>query len=277
MPIGSVTIDLSEKHVLITGGTQGIGYGIAEQFARAGAHLYLTYKWNSANSHEVVDLLGKLGASAVFLIEADAGDEEATHACLAEIATHTNRLDVFVSNVAVAPQVNSLADYRKKDLFRTIEYSSWPFVAYIQGIEKAFGSFPKYALAISSNGPSNYYRGYDFVSAAKALLEHFVRYLSIHLLPHGARVNAIRFTTVRTAGFDMIFGDEFFEYIQQQGGYEGYVMNPQQCGEVVLALCSGLMESVNGQVLSVDYGVPFADNLMMRYLNWKREKQSNTS
>lgn len=275
MSTSGIVVDLTGKDVLITGGTQGIGYGIAEQFARAGAQLYLTYKWNSANAAEVIQSLERLGAPTPLLIEADVADDEQTRACLAEIATKTKKIDTFISNVAFAPQVNSLADYRKKDLFRTIEYSSWPLVSYLQQIEAVFGTFPKYVLGISSNGPSNYYRGYDFVSAAKALLEHFARYLSIHLMPHEARVNVVRFGTVRTASFDAIFGDEFFEYIKEQHGdkqIDKYILQPERCGEVILALCSGLMDAINGQVISVDYGLPFADNTMMRYLDWKRDR-----
>lgn len=271
-----VKIDLGGKNILITGGTQGIGYGIAEQFARAGAQLYLTYKWNSADSAETIRSLERLGAPTPILIEADAADDEQTRACLSTIATHTKNIDIFISNVAFAPQVNSLADYRKKDLFRTIEYSSWPLVSYLQQIEAVFGTFPKYVLGISSNGPSHYYRGYDFVSAAKALLEHFARYLSIHLMPHETRVNVVRFGTVRTASFDAIFGEQFFQYIKDTHGdkqIDKFILNPQRCGEVVLSLCSGLMDAINGQVISVDYGLPFTDNTMMRYLDWKREQE----
>ena len=76
------TIDLTGKDILITGGTQGIGYGIAEQFARAGAQLYLTYKWNTADSDEVIRSLEKLGAPTPMLIEADAADSEQTKRAL---------------------------------------------------------------------------------------------------------------------------------------------------------------------------------------------------
>lgn len=269
-----VTIDLTGQDILITGGTQGIGYGMAQQFARAGAQLYLTYKWNTADSDEVIASLQQLGAPAPILIEADVAESEHTAQCFATIAQHTKKLDVFVSNVAFAPQIHSLKEYKKKSFFRTLEYSSWPLIAYLQHIDKTFGSYPKYVLGISSDGPSNFYAGYDFVSAAKALLEHFARYLSIHLMPHGTRVNVVRFGTVRTASFDAIFGDEFFTYLLEHGGSKEHLLIPEQCGKVILALCSGLMEPLNGQVITVDYGLPFADNTMMRYLNWKKQNNS---
>ena len=84
----------------------------------------------------------------------------------------------------------------------------------------------------------------------------------------------VRFGTVRTASFDAIFGQEFFDYLLQHGGSKEHVLIPEQCGKTVLALCSGLMEPINGQVITVDYGLPFMDNTMMRYLNWKRDKEA---
>ena len=47
------------------------------------------------------------------------------------------------------------------------------------------------------------------------------------------------------------------------------VLEPEDCGKAVLALCSGLFDAVNGQIITVDYGLPFQDNLMMRYLRMK--------
>jgi enoyl-[acyl-carrier-protein] reductase (NADH) len=44
------------------------------------------------------------------------------------------------------------------------------------------------------------------------------------------------------------------------------ILTPQDCGKAVLALCSGWLDAVNGQIISVDYGLPFQDNSMMRYL-----------
>jgi enoyl-[acyl-carrier-protein] reductase (NADH) len=156
---------------------------------------------------------------------------------------------------------------------KTVEYSSWPIIAYTQAIDRHFGSTPSYVIGVSSDGPDHYYRGYDFVSAAKALLEHFARYLSVHLLPRGGRCNVVRFGTVRTPSFDAIFGSEYFEYVKSEGVSEEFFLTPEQCGKTILALCSGLLAPVNGQVLTVDYGLPFQDNLMMRYIRTKEQDE----
>ena len=267
-------IDLEGRVVLITGGTQGIGRATAMEFALAGAQVYATCKWGSADLEDLYREFDTAGAVKPVVIEADVSLDDDTDLLLSQIEKQESRVDVFVSNVGFAPVVNTLADYKKRSFFKTLEYSSWPVIEYTRKIHKVFGAYPKNIVGISSDGPDHYYRGYDYVSAAKALLEHFVRYLAVHVLPSGCRANVLRFGTVKTASFDAIFGDEFFEFARSEGLPEHSILEPSECGRAVLALCSGLMDAVNGQIITVDYGLPFQDNLMMRFLKSKDESAS---
>ncbi len=190
------------------------------------------------------------------------------------MAKEHEAIELFISNVGFAPQIKTLEEYKKKSFFRTLEYSSWPVIEYTNRIHARFGRYPAHIVGISSDGPDHYYRGYDFVSAAKALLEHFAKYMSAHLLEKGCRVNVIRFGTVRTESFDAIFGNTFFEFLRAQGVSEEYVLTPDSCGKAVLALVSGLLDAMNGEIVTVDYGLPFQDNLMMRFLDWKEHQNS---
>ena len=263
------SIDLSNKCALITGGTQGIGKATALELAGAGATVYVTCKWGTADEKQYYEEFENAGARKPTIIEADVSVDEDTDLLIEKISKSEKQIDIFISNVGFAPQINSLADYKKRSFFKTIEYSSWPIISYTNKIHEKFGKYPAYIIGISSDGPDHFYKGYDFVSAAKALLEHFVRYLSIHLLREGSRVNVIRFGTVKTASFDAIFGNEFFEFSKKEGVDEQFILYPDTCGKSVLALCSGLLDALNGQILTVDYGLPFQDNLMMRYLRHK--------
>ena len=264
-----IPLDLSDRVALITGGTRGIGHATALQLGLAGARVYVTHKWGSVDEEELRREFDLAGAKPPAILEADVSIDEDTDNLLEKIAENESGIDIFVSNVGFAPQVNTLEDYKKRSFFKTIEYSSWPLVEYTKRIKKRFGAYPRNVVGISSDGPDHYYRGYDFVSAAKALLEHFARYLAVHLLPSDSRVNILRFGTVKTDSFDAIFGKDFFDFLRSEGLPESLVLDPVECGKAVLALCSGLMNAVNGQIITVDFGLPFQDNLMMRYLKSK--------
>jgi NAD(P)-dependent dehydrogenase (short-subunit alcohol dehydrogenase family) len=268
-----VSVDLRGKSALITGGTKGIGLASALALAEAGARVFLTYKWGSVDLAELAGRFAALGAPAPGFHQADAAVEQDTERLMEELAASGARgIDIFVSNVSFSLRTPGLEDYKKRSLFKTLEYSTWPLIDYTRRLKARFGRYPRYVLGISSDGPDHFYRGYDFVAAAKALLEFFSRYLSVHLLAEGCRVNVLRFGTVDTESFRAIFGEEFFAFLQKQGAAGAHVLKPQDCGKAVLALCSGWLDAVNGQIISVDYGLPFQDNSMMRYLNQNQKE-----
>jgi NAD(P)-dependent dehydrogenase (short-subunit alcohol dehydrogenase family) len=261
-----ITIDMTGKSVLVTGGTKGIGKAAALKLGSAGARTYLTYKWGSADRSALEEEFVRAGAPRPCLIEADVSVDEHTDRLLEEIAAHEKRIDVFVSNVGFAQRTMNLDDYKKRSLFKTLEYSTWPLIEYTRKIHARFGSYPRHIVGISSDGPDHFYQGYDFVAASKALLELFGKYLSMHLFEQGSRVNVIRFGMVDTESFGMIFGPEFFDWLRESGLPGEMILKPEVCGDAVFALCSGLLDAVNGQVITVDNGLPLRDNSMMRYL-----------
>ena len=261
-----VSVDLRGKTALITGGTKGIGLASALALAEAGARVFLTYKWGSADLAELAGRFEALGAPPPGFHQADAAVEQDTERLMTELGGSIQGIDIFVSNVTFSLRTQSLEDYKKRSLFKTLEYSTWPLIDYTRRIKARFGRYPRYILGISSDGPDHFYRGYDFVAASKALLEFFSRYLSVHLFAEGCRVNVLRFGAVDTESFRAIFGKEYFAYMEKQGVTARMILTPQDCGKAVLALCSGWLDAVNGQIISVDYGLPFQDNSMMRYL-----------
>jgi len=267
-----IKIDMTGKAVLITGGTKGIGLSTALYFGMAGANTYLTYKWGSDDFSPLYEKFEKAGAPRPELINADVSVDEDTDTLLTQISKKEKKIDYFISNVGFAQRTMSLDDYKKRSLFKTLEYSTWPMIEYTRRIKKVFGSYPEHIVGISSDGPSHFYSGYDFVAASKALLEHFARYLSIHLFKEGTKVNVVRFGSVKTESFTMIFGEEFFDYLREQGISEEMVLDPEECGKAAFGICSGLLDAMNGQIITVDKGMTFQDNLMMRYLTYKENK-----
>ena len=269
-----IEVDLRGKNALVTGGTKGIGLASALTLAEAGAQLFLTYKWGSADLKAIGSQFTRKGALMPGFFQADASVEQDTDRLMDEIAGSAQRIDIFISNVSFALRTQTLEDYKKRSLFKTLEYSTWPLIDYTQRIKARFGSYPKYILGISSDGPDHYYRGYDFVAASKALLEFFSRYLAAHLFAEGSRVNVLRFGTVNTESFRAVFGEGFFSYAKKNGVSGEAILNPETCAKAVLAMCSGLLDAVNGQIISVDYGLPFKDNSMMRYLLQEGERSA---
>lgn len=260
---------MKDKAVLITGGTKGIGLSSALYFAKAGARTYLSYKWGSDDYAPLFAEFENAGAIKPVLIQADVSNDEDTAALLAQVKEKETAIDYFISNVGFAQSPKNLDEYQKRSLYKTLDYSTWPLIEYTRQIKRVFGKYPDHVIGISSDGPSHYYKGYDFVAASKALLEFFGKYLSVHLQKEGSRVNVIRFGPVKTESFMYIFGESFFDFVRQRGIPEETILNPDECGKAVFGLCSGLFDAMNGQIVTVDKGYPFQDNIMTQYLTWK--------
>ncbi len=268
-----LTIDMTEKNVLITGGTRGIGRAIAEAFASSGARVVCTHRWGSINEAEMCEAFTSRGWQEPLIVEADVSCEADTRKLLDGLAGSMRSIDVFVSSAGCAQKTDTLEQYKKKSFYKTLDYSTWPLVAYTRAIREVFGAYPSYILAISSDGPDHYYTGYDYVAASKALLEFFSRYLSMHLFEEGTRVNVLRFGPVKTDSFDQFFGNGFFDFVEKAGISREMLVSAEACGKTAVALCSGLLDAVNGQVLTVDNGLSLRGNLMMHYLSEKKQQQ----
>jgi len=253
--------DYTDKAVLVTGGTKGIGLGCALAFGARGARCYLTHKWGSADMDALRAEFAGVGAPAPVVLEADASNDEDTVAVMERIARDHQRIEVLISNVAFSMVTKGgFDDYKLRHLLQSLNYSSWPLVGYFQQAEQTLGSKPRYLMGISSDAPDNYMPGYDFAAVTKAVMETFCKYMAAQLMEDDCRVNVLRARAVATDSLVATFGESFEPFLKKYYG-ERYFIEVEEVADAVLALCSGLMDGISGQVILLDKGVAFCDNL----------------
>ena len=100
---------LDGKVALITGGNGGIGLGMAQGLARAGARVVIAAR-NAQKSADAVASLQALGSDS-FALEADVTNEASVAALFAQVAERCGRLDILVNNAGttVRKPVDQLA------------------------------------------------------------------------------------------------------------------------------------------------------------------------
>lgn len=260
---------LKDKVVLITGGTQGIGLCTALTFASFGAKCIMTYHWGSADNDEVLEEFKKINAPTPLILNADVSKNEETDALMEEIKKHHSSIDIFISNVTVTSVILELSQYSFKDLKKSLSYSAWPFYYYVKKMKEVFGQYPRYVVGVSTTGIDQYNFGYDYVSASKVAMESLCRYMTYRLRDENINMNIIRTRAVRTWSMQKTFGDEFLDFAKHFMK-EIHWMTPEEVSNVIVALCSGYLDAMRGQIINVERGTSFFDDLMHFYT--KREE-----
>jgi 3-oxoacyl-[acyl-carrier protein] reductase len=92
--------DLTGKKALVTGGSRGIGRGVALALAKAGADVVVNYHSSQDEAKKVVEEIKALGRNA-FAIQADVSQKESVVAMFAQIKQQWTNLDILVNNAGI--------------------------------------------------------------------------------------------------------------------------------------------------------------------------------
>ena len=245
-----ISVDLSDHAVLVTGGTRGLGRVIGEAFAQTGAQVYLTHRWGSVDEAELCRDFVAAGLRAPVVVEADASDPEHTRALLQEVRAGGLPLHTIVSNVAFAKITPELSDLKRRSLELSLGYTAWPVVDLVQTARDVLGRYPRYVVGIGSDAQRWCHEGYDLVGASKAVLETLCRYLASRLTDQGVRVNVVCPGLVDSEALQATFGPDLVARLREHDA----MVDPVDVARTCVALCSGWMDGVSGQVLAVDEG-----------------------
>jgi NAD(P)-dependent dehydrogenase (short-subunit alcohol dehydrogenase family) len=255
--------DFTGRAVLVTGGTRGIGLATGLAFGRLGADVTLTHKWGSVEDDDIVAAFAQAGAPTPSIVQADVSHDDDVRQVMEGIKARHACLDVFVSNAAFGATVKAVDDYTKKALHTGIDYSAWPLVSHTLVARTVFGRAPRYIVGVSSEGADSMHVAYDLIAAAKSVLETLCRYMHYRLREEGSTVNVVRTRFVDTVSLADTFGDDFRPFVQR---FEPDVLTPpEEVADAIVGICSGAMDALGGQVLTVDRGAGLYENFSRLY------------
>lgn len=247
-----MSLSLSGKTVVITGGSRGIGLGIARRFAEAGARLHLI-----ANDKAVHERALELGASGA---EADIADPEAVAAALAALP----RIDVLVNNAGLElmTPIDDDSDAVEAAFRRIIEIN---VIGTALVTNRALSRMQAGASIINTAsiwGRVAEARFGAYVASKHAIIG-LTKTWARELGRRGIRVNAVCPGWVRTeasmrslgrmAEQDAVDEDTLLERIVGAQALPG-LMEPADVAGVYLFLASDLAANITGQSLGVDRG-----------------------
>jgi enoyl-[acyl-carrier protein] reductase III len=236
------------KSVLVTGGSRGIGKGIALRFAELGAaRVALSYLRNDRAAEETAEELRGLGAEPL-LLRGNLGEPNKA----AALAEQAGPLDILVSNAATGV-IRPLLELEEKHWDWTMNANARALLSLVRhsAASMAAGSS---IVAVSSLGAQRVLDDYALVGTSKAALEALVRYLAVELAPRDIRVNAVSAGLVETGALDYFPNRE--EMVARYEGRTpaGRLVGPRDVADAVCFLCSPEAGMIRGHTLVVDGG-----------------------
>ena len=96
----------SQRIALVTGGSRGIGLGIAEHLAADGAHIVINGRRDESDVQPAIDQIAAKGVDVLYCQADIARADDRAH-MMDEIRDRFGRLDVLVNNAGVAPTVRA--------------------------------------------------------------------------------------------------------------------------------------------------------------------------
>lgn len=242
---------MTEKNVLITGASRGIGRSTAILFAQNGYHVFLNCNKSVEELKQVQEEIEKHHPKAVTLVPGNVGNSEDVHSIFREIYSHCDSLDVLINNAGIA-HIGLLMDLTDEEWQQIIDTNlSSVFYCCREAVPKMVSKKSGRIINISSMWGTVGASCEAAYSASKSGIHGLTRALAKELAPSGISVNAIAcgvIDTVMNAQLDEAERQSLAEEIPA-----GRFCSPEEIAEVIWQTVN-TPAYMTGQIIGVDGG-----------------------
>lgn len=215
--------NLENKTALITGGSKGIGYGIAAALMAQGMRVAITSR-SQSNAEEAAAALNKAGKGEALGLAADVRDFSSQQKAITQLMQKWGQLDLLVANAGLGHFV-SIEDMTLEQWHDTIDTNLtgvfYSIKASLEGLKSSKG----YIVTISSLAGTNFFANGSAYNASKFGLTGFTQSVMLDLRQHGIKV-----TTIMPGSVATYFNDH------QPDEKDGWKIQIEDLGQMVVDL-----------------------------------------
>ena len=243
--------DFTGKVALITGGTRGIGFGIAEEIVARGGSVCITAR-KPDELEEAVRALDPAGAGRAIAARGSADDEAHQAAAVEQTVSELGRLDFLVNNAAVNPYFGPTIDAELGAVRKILEVNVTAVLGWTQQAWRAWLRDNGGAVVnVASVGGQRAGGPLGAYGTSKAALIHLTKQLASELAPK-VRVNAIAPAVVKTK-----FARALYENREEEVA-AGYPLKrlgtPEDTAKLATFLLSEDSAWITGVTVTIDGG-----------------------
>jgi 3-oxoacyl-[acyl-carrier protein] reductase len=250
---------ITGRSVLVTGGTKGIGKGIARVFAGAGANVVISGRNAELGAAAVADLSGLAGT--VSFATGDVRDAADCARVVAESVDRNGGLDVLCANAGIFPMAR-LTDLTAGEIDEIFAVNVKGCMLSVQAALPALkaSGHGRVIMTSSITGPQSGFPGWSHYGATKAAQLGFLKSAAIELAPMRITMNAVLPGNVETEGLAEL-GPEYRKAMEDSIP-QGRLGTVEDIGNACLFFASDEASYVTGQALTIDGGQMLPESLM---------------
>jgi 3-oxoacyl-[acyl-carrier protein] reductase len=245
-------INLSDKVVLITGGSRGIGAACAKLFSKAHANVAFTFKVDKDAAEELISDINL--PNKIVQYQLDLESELDINQKITQVISDFGRIDILVNNAGIW-KYGEADKMNLRDWEETIKIN----LTGVFLITRAVIPFMKKnrygrIINISSTAGQRGEAYHSHYAAAKGAIISFTKSLAVELADYNITTNAIAPGWVETDMSNDVFMDRDYKETIRRTIPVGRIAVPEDIAGPVLFLASDLARYVNGEILNVNGG-----------------------
>jgi len=253
IPPVKTLLDFSGRVVVITGGGSGLGAGIAQRFADAGASVVVHYHTSASGAEVLVRAIGAGGGRAI-AVGADLTQGADAERLLDEALAAFGRVDVLINNAGIYPD-SDLLEMSEADWDSVLEADLRSVFLCTRAAARRMTAQGDGGVIvnIASIEAANPQTGHSHYGAAKAAMVAHTRAAAQELAAHGIRVNTVSPGLIWKEGIEQAWPDGVRRW-HARAPLERMGM-PEDVADACLFLASPGARWITGANLMVDGGV----------------------
>ncbi|MEM9052299.1 MAG: SDR family oxidoreductase [Bacteroidota bacterium] len=216
-------MNIKGKTALITGGTKGIGYGIAEMLLNKGVSVCITGR-NEETVRESASQLDQLGEAKAIGVAADVRSYEDMQNVISEMEAQLGQMDVVIANAGLG-KFGSIEDMSHEDFTLTVDTNLTGVFNTVKPAIDALKKTKGYVITIASLAGTNFFAGGSAYNASKFGLVGFSQAVMLDLRHYGIKV-----TTIMPGSVTSHFNDH------TPNESDAWKIQPEDIGEMVIYL-----------------------------------------
>jgi enoyl-[acyl-carrier protein] reductase III len=250
---------LRGKCALVTGGSRGIGRGIALKLAERGAKVAIHYYQNEAAAKDTLAQVQKRDASG-FVVQGDVSQPKDFDRMFDRARSEFGALDIFVSNAR--PELPAFfqppMDITLEQWDAAMDSQAKAFLVGVRGAVRLMsGGGRIIAITYGTGSRTGSVLPWVGMGSAKAAMESLVRYFGVALAKRGITVNAISPGWTEDSVLNSLpeQAQDLIRNWHKRGWTPmGRLGTPADIGNVAALLCTEEAAWITGQVIYADGG-----------------------